>query len=167
MISQNIKFDVGIRFQPLGDNTQTSEADIRKAHWQLVFTPSYVPETSLTVELAVNPNGDLCFPVFEWPEKRYAHPIGAWTGSLKGIHEFIAMHPMRDTTYSTAYNNCQHWAATFLILMQAAKQLEVVHHVRYRECLAALVQTGTKLYHRSNRFLGNLHILGIGGGLAA
>lgn len=113
------KYNVGIRFQPVGEDRLTEDKiDIR--HWALVLTPASTPSWtswSFQMELTTEkPNIFFLFRIFDYEVK--AFPLGTWNGKLNDIHEMIRNHPMRYSTYDIVWNNCQHWAATMVLLLQ-------------------------------------------------
>lgn len=165
------KFKIGIRFQPIGQDT-TSEADIVKSHWAIVVTPVDKPNWSQRVELATW-NDVLFFPATIVEKEVQAHPLGIWTGYLEDIHKMMEVHPMRHTSYSVAYNNCQHWAATLLVFLQAfastttGRRFDIEYTARYNRALSVLQVDGNSLYHVPNSKLASVHLAGMGGGAAA
>ncbi|KAH8828609.1 hypothetical protein DL96DRAFT_1554333 [Flagelloscypha sp. PMI_526] len=165
------KFNIGIRFQPIGENT-TSEDNIMKCHWALVVTPVDAPKWSLRVEL-VTANDVLYFPVSFSEVELAAHPLGTWTGYLDDVLKMMEVHPMRGTSYSVVHNNCQHWAATLLVFLEAfaritiGRRFDIEYRTRYNNVLKVLTVDGTSLYHTPNSKLANVHLASFGGGAAA
>jgi hypothetical protein len=167
-----LEFNVGIRFQPVGQDT-TNEAAMATTHWALIFTPSNDPKWSVRVELMTDTDGTLSFPITVVDEEVYAHEIGTYTGYLDDIVDLMQVHPMRGTSYSTAYNNCQHWAATLLLLLrtfgqsESSRQFSLVNFSRYSSILEVLAEEGSSLYHKPNWYLERIRVMGVGGGAAA
>lgn len=168
------KFNVGIRFEPLGGDT-TSEDNIAGAHWALVFTPSDGAGWSLRVELEKNADNVISFPARVFDRRVYAHPLATFTGYLDDILKLIQVHPMRGTPYSAAYNNCQHWVATLLIFMGAVidstpgRRCEIAsaNISRCDKVLGVLTPDGERLYHTPNLLLHSAHLMAVGGGAAS
>ena len=169
-----LKLNVGIRFEPLGQNT-TSNGDITITHWALVFTPSDGAGWSFRVELKVNPDNVLSFPARVFDNRVDAHPLATFTGYLDDILKLMQVHPMRGTSYSPTYNNCQHWVATLLIFIRAfsdstpGRQYEVTsaNMSRYYNVLGVLTPDGDRLHHTPNFLLQWVHLVAAGGGAAA
>jgi hypothetical protein len=166
------EFNVGIRFQPMGQDT-TDEDAMASTHWALIFTPSNDPNWSVRVELMPGTDGTLSFPITLVDEEVYAHNIGTYTGYLDDIVDLMQVHPMRETSYSTAYNSCQHWAATLLLLLRTFGESEprrhfsLVNFYRYSSILEVLAKQGSSLYHKPNWYLERMRVMGVGGGAAA
>jgi hypothetical protein len=168
-----LRFNVGIRFQPIGEDT-TREENITTGHWALIFTPcDEARQWSFRVELQRDSNGVLSFPMEVFDSRVYAHPLATYTGYVDDIKKLMEVHPRRPTSYSLAYNNCQHWVATLLIFMMAfsnsapGRQYECANMTRHNEVLMVLKQDGDKLYHRPNWRFHAAHLMAMGGGAAA
>jgi hypothetical protein len=110
------EFVVGIRFQPLGKDINRKDG-IAWSHWVLVLTPINGPDWSLRVELKKHRKGAISFPAHVFDHKVNNFPLCTWRGKLKDITELIQAHPMRYSTYSACWSNCQHWVATMLVFM--------------------------------------------------
>ncbi|KAH8804121.1 hypothetical protein DL96DRAFT_1632090 [Flagelloscypha sp. PMI_526] len=174
------KFHIGIRFEPLGQNTtneisETSETDILQCHWALVVTPVDTPEWSLRVELGTE-NDVISFPSTLVEADLYAHPLGIWTGYLDDVLKMMELHPMRGRSYSVVHNNCQHWAATLLVFLEAlarsgiGRRLDIeigAQYDRYTRVLAVLNIEGNSLYHAPNSKFARVHLASVGGAAAA
>jgi hypothetical protein len=165
-------FNVGIRFEQLGKDT-TSENNIEKAHWALVFTPSDGAEWSIRVEMVTDRDDVLFFPVRVSDARVDAHDLATFTGYLDDILELMLVHPMRGTPYSSRCNNCQHWAATLLVFMIAfsdstsGRRYAVTNSQRHRKVLEALKSSGSSLFHTENWWLDSAQIVVVGGGAVA
>jgi hypothetical protein len=166
------EFKVGIRFQPLtkGKNEVNREHSISRSHWVLVLTPANNPAWSCLAELRRGPNSKDCDPRASiLDEKTQAFPLCTWMGILNEIFELFRVHPMTRTSYSAAWNNCQHWAATMLIYMQASPKTEpgrvfnIINWKLYKRVLKVIKQDGDKLYHDSNLLFEAAHLMSIGG----
>jgi hypothetical protein len=155
-----MQFDVGVRFEVLGTPHGTTAATTdqeatTKRHWALIFTSRKPEPFSIRVELR-NTNGDISMPLHKFDEEVYVHPIGTFKGVPDDIDRIIAMHPMRGTKYSAAFNNCQHWVATALVYLQALadktpdRHMRITNQALYDKVLRALKKSGTSLYNRRN-----------------
>lgn len=171
-----VKFKLGIRFEKLqGDFTdhtasRTKHDWISKRHWALVFTHADPPHWSFRVELMpVQKTHELTFRSQLVDDEICAHPIGMWTGHLDEVVDLVSIHPMLGTKYSPPWNNCQHWAATLLLLLRAfstetpERRLDVTHPARASEVLAVLKKEGESVYHDSNLAFHAAHLMGMGG----
>ncbi|KAK0507911.1 hypothetical protein JMJ35_009800 [Cladonia borealis] len=157
-------FKVGIRFEHIGsdssalDPTATKESFIKKKHWCLVFTPQTLnPSSCSRVELKRAGKG-LAFVATSVLGELAAHPLGVWAGCVQDIKELMDDHPMNKSfaKYSAWHNNCQHWVATLLVLLEAQcvkkpnRSFHIQYRKRYRKVLSALAETGVLLYNKPN-----------------
>jgi hypothetical protein len=165
-------FNVGIRFEPLGTDT-TSDSNIEKAHWSIVFTPSDGAKWSLRVEMVPGRDGILYFPVRVFDSRMYAHDLATYTGYLDDVLKLMEVHPMRGTMYSSQYNNCQHWAATLLVSIAASgayapgRWYKVTDVERHNKVLKVLKISGSSIYHAENWWLDTTELLAVMGSSAA
>ncbi|KAF3906725.1 hypothetical protein AA313_de0201123 [Arthrobotrys entomopaga] len=167
-------FELGILFQGLtaDDNSETS---IHARHWALVLTEPY-KSWSLQFELSKSGAG-ISFPARLFNPSVEAFPLGTFQGSLRDITLLMQAHPMRSTTYSSSWNNCQHWVATMLVLMEALaikKEKEdrlfkisptaLARHDRVKKVLEW--KTDGQLYHVFNPVLDKVNVAGLSSGSA-
>ncbi|KAL1592629.1 hypothetical protein SLS60_011045 [Paraconiothyrium brasiliense] len=175
-------FKIGLRYEPLQaktsilDRGSTEESSIRTKHWVIVFTPRMTATHSYRMELLPRSDKNLGF-VFTRVESELndTHPIGQWTGCLQDLKTLMETHPMNNVSsnYSPVYNNCQHWAAAFLVHLEALERqnpttsLLIVHRERYNKVLSILGKAGTgHLYNKSNRIFRGMQAgtMALGGG---
>ena len=164
------EYQVGMRFEPLDsdstlkDKFATSESFIKKRHWSLVFIPapsaSSIAKRAFRLDLSNCSIDGVSFYASVVPENHPMHCIGSWTGCFQDIKELMWTHPImhRSSTieYSASFSNCQHWAATMLVLLvaQAGKRrgryFIVENHKRYKTVLSVLSKSGDSLYNKPN-----------------
>lgn len=84
-----------------------------------------------------------------------SHPFATYEGSLEDIDEVLKILPMRSgDEYSAFFNNCQHFAATFIIFLEAFAKERDGRSFRVTDsenlCLAQILitLTGSKDCHR-------------------
>ncbi|KAK6526532.1 hypothetical protein TWF694_005115 [Orbilia ellipsospora] len=167
-------FELGILFQGLNadDNSETS---IHSRHWALVLTE---PNKSWSLQFELSKTGTtLSFPARLFNPSVEAFPLGIWKGTLRDITKLMQAHPMRFTTYSSSWNNCQHWAATMLILMEAIAIKKENEGMFFKISPAALTrhdrvkkvldwQDDGQLYHVFNPVLDRANVAGLSSGSA-
>lgn len=151
-------YNVGIRFSPIGNSWRTEETIINFKHWALVFTPTLAPTNSRVIELisggkeVIMLTNDL---IFELP----SHPLAVYEGDLSDTDRILEAHPMRGSFYAASFNNCQHFAATFLLLLKAYalqhndRSFRVTHPERMTTIQNVLIREGIKLYNSPNMYM--------------
>ncbi|KAL2064436.1 hypothetical protein VTL71DRAFT_4930 [Oculimacula yallundae] len=171
-----VKFKIGIRFEKLKEDItnqaahRTDQNWISSRHWALVFTTCEEPAWSFRVELMPRKDDSLEIRSQFREDEIYSHPSGTWTGHIDEVVDIVNKHPMVGTEYSTAFNNCQHWAATTLIFLQALRPhspyqtpFTIIHLARYKDILKVLNRQNTSLYHDSNLTFHGAHLLAASG----
>ena len=162
------QYQVGVRFEPLdsvasmGDRVATTDSFIKTKHWSLAFTPwldfSSAKKPSFRLDLYPRSDKRVRYVATPVDEKIHMHPIGVWTGCFQDVKELMNDHARGkgNIEYSPWFNNCQHWAATMLVLLeaQAAKRpgrsFKVYYETMHNKVLSALSKTGDSLYNKPN-----------------
>ncbi|KAK3325063.1 hypothetical protein B0H66DRAFT_109772 [Apodospora peruviana] len=171
-------FEVGIRFEPLGQasdptNSRKTVPDSAKdkCHWALVFAFSEIPDLEIRIELDTPDGKQISFPMSNLTGGAHhvrALPLGRCHNvTVADLEHVRDVHPMRGSTYDAAHNNCQHWAATFLIFLEAYcsspsndRRFEITNSARYEAVLSVLAQHDDKksLYHHPNPAMDKINL---------
>jgi hypothetical protein len=151
-----VRYRVGIRFTRLGKPDENSDSLVNIKHWRLVFAPIGEPRACHTVEAYPNLKRKLAFL-----HERHDFPIPSfelaeYRGSSSDLKRVLEAHPARGSDYSACYNNCQHFAATFLYFLQAFanealnKTFRIVDPERMRVVQSVLISEDMKLHNKPN-----------------
>jgi hypothetical protein len=173
--TERARYRVGIRYSALVGSTKEDKSTSTKIkHWSLVFTPVLYPVVVRTVEVIPNIDGNVAFT-----NEEHAGPIpfvtvAEYMGSEEDIERVLEAHPMRGTKYSACFNNCQHFVATFLLLLEsfvykkANKSFQINDRTQMQEVLDVLTSEGMRLYNKPNMVLqfAQLSHLTLSGGVA-
>ncbi|PVF95982.1 hypothetical protein CPB86DRAFT_553851 [Serendipita vermifera] len=168
-------YRVGVRFSSLiGDENKSIDKSTKTKHWTLVFTPTLYPVVIRTVEIIPNIDGNIAIANDEHPNQILSVPIAEYTGLEEDIEKILEAHPMRGTKYSPCFNNCQHFVASFLLLLEAfvynqpRRCFQIINRVRMQEVLDVLTSEGMRLYNKPNIVLqvAQLSHLTLSGGVA-
>jgi hypothetical protein len=157
--TNTVRYIVGIRFSPLGNPDENSDSYVSVKHWSLVFTPIDDLLADHTVEAYPNLKRKLAFLHRQHDTEIESFELAEYQGSPSDIERVLEAHPARGSVYSACYNNCQHFAATFLHLLQAFanqalnKTFRIVDPERMRTVQSVLVSEDLKLYNRPNMLL--------------
>jgi hypothetical protein len=152
-------YNVGIRFSPIGNSWRTEETTIHRKHWALVFTPTLEPTNSRVIELLSGGGKAVVMVTNDLNFKLPSHPLAVYEGNLSDTDRILEAHPMRGTFYAPCFNNCQHFAAIFLLLLKAYALLQydrsfrITHNERMTAVRNVLIREGTKLYNSPNIYL--------------
>jgi hypothetical protein len=176
------KFNIDVHFSPTTASQKAgTEKMIKTAHWCLVFTPSNNPTMSMTAELSTDGQVN-SFPTREIRPAVSAYRLATFVGQLIDVHHLIEVHPMYKypnmgitSRYDAVFNNCQHWAATLLVFLEAfcdekpGREFSVTETERYKKVMSVLETDGygSKLYHSSNWLFKGVSLLGGGIGIGA
>lgn len=152
-------YEVRIRFSPLGDSSTTAEDNVTTRHWALVFSPRSEHNNGRLIELFNGERGSVALITTELDIQLPYHPLANYRGHLADTDRILEAHPMRHTSYSAFFNNCQHFAATFLLLLhafaeeRADRSFVVTYPERMQRVQEVLGREGIKLYHSPNIWL--------------
>jgi hypothetical protein len=114
-----LKYRVGIRFTLLGNPHDNSDEDMNVKHWCLVFTPADEPSTCRTVEITFNRKLRIVFVDQQHNIGLHSFVLAEFRGVPSDVERILEAHPARGSIYSPYFNNCQHFAATFLLFLQS------------------------------------------------
>jgi hypothetical protein len=151
-----IKYRVGIRFTSLGSPGGNSDSSVSVKHWCLVITPVDEPGTCRTVEVYSTVRGSIGILDQLRNIGLPSFALAEYEGLDSDIDKVLEAHPAKGLAYSACYNNCQHFAATFLLLLQVLanekpnKSLRIIDPDRMHTVQSVLVVAGTKIYNRPN-----------------
>lgn len=153
-------YNVGIRFSPLiGDSSTTAEEAVEKRHWALVFSSQSEHNIGRLIEVVPREGGSVAMVTTGYDVKLPYHPLAKYQGQLADTDRILEAHPMRHSAYSPFFNNCQHFAASFLLLLEAftcegrGRSFVVTHPERMIRVQSVLKRNGIKLYHEPNTHL--------------
>ena len=124
------------------------------------------------------------FPTQEIRPAVSAYRLATFVGQLNDVHHLIEVHPMNKypslgitSRYDAVFNNCQHWAATLLVFLEAfcdekpGREFSVTETETYKKVMSVLETDGygssSKLYHSSNWLFKGVSLLGGGIGIGA
>jgi hypothetical protein len=151
-------YNVGIRFSPVGNPWQTEEININRKHWALVFTPTLEPTNSRVIEV-ISDGKAVIIITNDLNLELPSHPLAVYEGNLSDTDRILEAHPMRGSLYAASFNNCQHFAATFLLFLKAYarahsnRSFRVTHSERMATIQTVLIKEGTKLYNSPNIYM--------------
>jgi hypothetical protein len=102
-------------------------------------------------------------------------PVAEYQGCPADVERILENHPMRRSDYSPCFNNCQHFVAAFLILLQVYandepnRSFKILDPSRMEQVLSVLGSEGLKLYNKPNMQLqfGAIRALSLSGWAAA
>jgi hypothetical protein len=158
--TERATYRVGIRYSALVGSTKEDKSTSTKIkHWSLVFTPVLYPVVVRTVEVIPNTDGNVAFTNEEHAGTIPFVTVAEYTGSEEDIERVLEAHPMRGTKYSACFNNCQHFVAAFLLLLQsfvykkANKSFQIVDRAQMQDVLDVLTSEGMRLYNKPNMVL--------------
>ncbi|KAH7408867.1 hypothetical protein BKA64DRAFT_704665 [Cadophora sp. MPI-SDFR-AT-0126] len=141
-----------------------SDSDIKKKHWALVFTPAFNFEVTkrpaFRLDLLPCTDKKPRYVATHIDERLERHHIGYWTGCFHDVKEIMDEHAVRlgSYDYSPCFNNCQHWAATMLVLLddqagaRSGRFFEVSNSGMHKKVESALSTSGDFLHHKANPF---------------
>jgi len=124
-------YDVGIRYnffgrsartnqEKGGDNLASIEEKVDVKHWRLVLTEKYSNTGSIVLELGPDSNNKILIDKLTVPFQCPAHPVATYQGYPSDLDDILEVLPVRrGDDYSSWYNNCQHFVATFLVFLEA------------------------------------------------
>jgi hypothetical protein len=96
-------------------------------------------------------------------------PVGIYEGDPDDFRHVLEKHPMRYSEYSEAFNNCQHFVATFLVFLEALAMHndgKTFHKfTRYADVIDVLGVKNDDLFNEANLFLKAGTIVACEGGL--
>ncbi|PVF93279.1 hypothetical protein CPB86DRAFT_818926 [Serendipita vermifera] len=168
-------YRVGVRFSSLENPSENSDKSAVSKQWTLVFTPARDPDVARTVEIFPNLAGKVAILDKEHISEVSSFPIAEYQGFPEDIERILEVHPARGLHYSPSYNNCQHFVAAFLILLQVFandefdRSFKILDASRMDSVLSVLGTEGLKLYNKPNMQLqfGAIRALSLSGWAAA
>lgn len=149
-------YRVGIRFSPLGNINENSDRSVSSKHWCLVFTPANEPGTCRTVQAFPNIAGKVAILDRNHNEELPYFLLADYHGTEEDVERALEAHPARGSTYSACFNNCQHFAAIFLLFLQTFangrvnKCFRIVDTNRMQTVQSVLVYQGLKVHNNPN-----------------
>ena len=165
-------YNIGIHYRLLGSSASSTstrtdvtmvsnEISAKSKHWAVVFTPKDGARSSVRVELDCLDNGNIDILNKSYPEMALpSHPLATYEGSLSDIDEVLKILPIRSgDKYSTWFNNCQHFAATFLVFLDAFaenrknRSFHITEVSRMSGVLSVLNKNGSTLSNRVNIYM--------------
>jgi hypothetical protein len=150
------RYDVGVRFSPIGDSSTTDETSVATKHWALVFSPLPDRASSRLIELVKGNDGIVAMITTEIDFLLPYHAVAIYEGELSDTDSILEAHPMRGSCYSAFFNNCQHFVATFLHFLDAFafepndKSFTVTNPARIERVQSVLTRDGRQLYNATN-----------------
>jgi hypothetical protein len=167
-------YGVGMRFTYLGRPDESSEKAIHMKHWTVVFSPLTSSTIHHTIEIFPNLRGNVAIRHEKNKFGVSSHILAIYHGTPDDIERVLEAHPMRGTQYTPCFNNCQHFAAAFLLLLHVYanetpnRKFQMLDENQLCTVLSVLKSQGLKLYNQPNIFfqLGEFSHLAVSGGVA-
>ncbi|PVF93273.1 hypothetical protein CPB86DRAFT_116064 [Serendipita vermifera] len=167
-------YGIGMRFSYLGRPHETSDKSIHMKHWTVVFSSLQGSSMHHTVEIFPNLKANVAIRHERHQSGPSSHVVAAYKGAPDDIERVLEAHPMRRTQYTPCFNNCQHFAAAFLLLLHVYanekpnRTFEILDEPQLCTVLSVLKAQGSKLYHQPNILfqLGEFSHFAISGGIA-
>jgi hypothetical protein len=135
-------FKVGVRYQPLGDETANEEVGIYRRHWVLIFSGR---EYAFKIEAGAVPGEqkDLFMEMNPCSRSYPAFHLGVFIGKWSDLRRILKVHPQRGATYSPFFNNCQHFVAIYLLFLEAFcnEARERIFIIQHENRYAGITQT--------------------------
>jgi hypothetical protein len=167
-----MRYNVGVRFSPIGDSSTTDETSVATKHWALVFSPQPDNTSSRLIELVKGNDDIIVMITTEYDFLLPAHPVATYEGELSDTDRILEAHPMRGSCYSTFFNNCQHFVATFLHFLDAFafghddRSFTVTDSGRIERVHSVLSRDGRQFYNAPNMQLEAARLKAMVGGVA-
>jgi hypothetical protein len=155
-LEQVQRYEVGIRFTHLVGPNESSDKNIGIKHWALVFSPLTTSSMHHTIEIFPNLKDNVAIRHEKSKSSVSSYIFAFYRGSPDDIERILEAHPMRRTRYHPCFNNCQHFAATFLILLRVYthgspdRSFKILDPSRMRQVLSVLGGEDLKLYNKPN-----------------
>jgi len=125
-----------------------------------VFTPISGDTTSIRLELDSLRTGKAAITKRSSDIRLPSHPLATYQGYPSDIDKVLVVLPIRDgDQYSPYFNNCQHFAATFLIFLEAFAlenpegSFRITEVSRMSQVLSVLNQDGPKRSNKANIYM--------------
>jgi hypothetical protein len=157
----------GLQFSSSGSHhgTETSNKLIEVKHWKIVFSPFNELYNVYTIEAFPNREGRVAFHQEIYRTAVSSYVFAEYKGDPEeAIEEVLKAHPMRGTQYTPCFNNCQHFAAAFVRLLQVYadegrpyRDFKTVDEKQLDAILSVLKPYNFRLYNDPNIFFPFVH----------
>lgn len=173
VLAQTESFTIGIAFTWIGSSSSPSiggaggndMAHMNIKHWQLVIKYNSSPGRYRLMDGYCNAEGnfDVTDEASDIPAFDYVFTsLLRYQGYGRDFTDTLSRHPMIASRYSETFNNCQHFVADFVLLLQAfassgvkpARVFDVINTSLWQNVMKVLEFRGNgTVFHRSNLML--------------
>jgi hypothetical protein len=163
-------FNIGVAYSSTNSSSSGAGGDgnqsfAKTKHWTLIAYPSR--GTDLRIELGTPDRKTIDLHIVdlkvEWP----SYLVAVYDGDRGDFDRVFQHHPMRmkGLGYSAFGNNCQHFVASFVLLLEAYaihnRSRTFARAEHYDRVMGALETDGSNMWHKENIYMAAIHGVGV------